>query len=166
MSGSGSGSNANPANDSLAQISRDQYDLVQKYAQPEVQALLKNLDTGTFQGQIDKSGQQAGQAFDTAVGSTARNAQRYGISLDPTQKANVNRHLALSKSLGISKAQNDTRSAISDRRDQAIQGLMGLGRGFSSSANAGLSNVSGLTSQRNSANAQSMGPVASFFTSL
>jgi len=38
---SGSGSNDNQANDSLAQISRDQYDLVQKYAQPEVQASSK-----------------------------------------------------------------------------------------------------------------------------
>jgi len=29
---SGSGSNANPANDALAAISRDQFDLVQKFA--------------------------------------------------------------------------------------------------------------------------------------
>jgi len=43
---------------------------------------------------------------------------------------------------------------------------MGLGKGFSSSANAGLSNVAGLTSKRNDANAKSKGWLGSFASGL
>jgi len=153
--GSSSGGYSSDPASNLAQISREQFNLSRRYATPEVNALLRNLDPSTYGTQIDASGNAANSAFTVASADANRLAKGYGIGFDKIERANVSRNANINRASNVASARNKARGQILDRRDNVTSALMGIGRNYSSQSTQGLQGASSLATGRKNAQAAS-----------
>jgi hypothetical protein len=167
MSFGGGSSPDNSASDAQARIAREQWNLWRDKFAPQVDSLLSYVnDPNMVQNNVDRATTAVGDAYRASEGSTARAIERYGATVTPEEQAAMNKERALSKSLDLTQAANDTRVAADARRDAVKAGLFNIGQGVTNSAQSGWGQVAQMQSNRNAANSASAASAASSNASM
>lgn len=138
-----------------AQIALDQYnDYVRTYVPFENEYIRQYTDPTYIQGKVRDFGVDAGQQFDAAAGTTARDLSRYGYTLSEDQQASLNKIRSVGRSLAVGNAQNQGRLELKDQRQQGLSFLADLFQNQAREATGQAGNLARSQAQRDSNNAQ------------
>jgi hypothetical protein len=140
----------NPYNDTLAKISREQWDHWQQTYKPVEERLLsehKNFDLNAANN-LANVDTHLGQSLGASRGIMGRNLDRYQ-ALQPRGTQAVNDRLDnMTLALGSADGRNRSRLAALDRKAELLSGLNAIGMGASQMATNTYGNVAGLAQQR------------------
>lgn len=109
--------------DTMAMITRQQYDDYMKRFWPSEQRLL-DLATSDelLTNQLGRNVENVNRAFQTAEQTEAMKGQRFGLADTTTQQQQTN--TGLDKALTLASAQNETRQAVGDIQRGIITGAV------------------------------------------
>ena len=131
-----------------AAVTRDQWQHFLDFYRPLEDQILQEAQQTDFTQEGDEAGATAASSVNASRGSLARSLSRAGTSLTAEEQRAVSRRQqgALTKAVG--RAENTTRRGLKDSRAQLLGQIVGIGKGVSNTANAGLQNVADLAAQR------------------
>lgn len=96
------------------------------------------MNDGARDQNINESRQAGLGAGNTAVGMAGRDVSRYGASMTPSQRQQLQTGLAMDRTAGGVGAANNTRQTLMDTRLAGQQKLLGLGHGVASQGIGGI----------------------------
>lgn len=126
-----------------AAISRAQFE--------DYKARFRPLEDQLF-GEVDKPIEPVYANRDLIAGIGARDRNRYGVSLDAGEKANLDRGLDLSSTLADVNSENTARTATRDQRLGLLTDITGLGRDVVNQSGASIGQAAQLATQRENQN--------------
>ena len=131
-----------------ANITRSQWQHFLDTYRPVEDDVLRSAMQTDFTSEGDEAGQTAIAGVNASRGSLARSLSRSGSQLTGEERAAVGRRTDLSLAKSAARAENTTRRGLSDSRTDLLQGVVNIGRGVSSTSQAGLQSVADLAAQR------------------
>ncbi len=137
-----------------ARVTRDQWQHFLNTYRPVEEDVIASAMQTDFSAQGDAAGVTAAQSVAASAGNAARNISRAGASLTAEESGAIGRRRDLSLSKAVGRAENATRRNLSDTRANLLAGIVGIGRGVSTTASAGLQSSASLDAQRTAANEQ------------
>jgi len=115
------------------------------------------IDQVTGQADVNNSADRAGSrvagGFAGLAGRNNRDFGRTGLTPTKDQKTSIKRNAGLSSVLAKSTVENTTRRTVDERNTNALAGLVGLGRGVSTSASGAADAAAGAEADREAAGA-------------
>lgn len=117
------------------------------YAPREQDAINSAMQTD-FGAEGDKAGQQAAAGIASGAGTLERNFRRAGIAVSAEERAALSRRTNTARTTSVARAENTTRRGLSDARTNLLTGIVNIGRGVASTANAGAQSVADMAAQR------------------
>jgi len=146
---------AKPTGDLQSRIAREQYaDYLARYRPQEKQYANRLTSNKFFNNQVARAGRNVTQASKVADATTSRSLKRYGIELDPAQRASMNRAQAFGVAEDRSSAMNTARTDLQDMRTSGLSNMVGFGRNLAAGAGSAAGTAAGLTGARENANNQ------------
>lgn len=107
----------------------------QAYA-PRERALISTLDDNSI---VKDAQDNANTTFDRNAGAAERNLRRYGISVSPEQRAQLDRMQSLRRTLNYDSSVNDARLEQNERNTSLRNALINIGRGIEHDGSTSLS---------------------------
>lgn len=131
-----------------ASVTRDQWQHFLDFYRPIEQKALAQAMQTDFTAEGNVAGATAAASVNASKGTAARNLSRAGTSLTGEERSALGRRQGITLSKAVSRAENVTRRGLKDSRAQLLAGIVGAGRGVSTTAMAGLQSVADLAAQR------------------
>ena len=142
------------ADQMMANITREQWaDFQTTFVPIENELIAEVQSNDAINTDAGEAVRLTGAAFDSASQVQSRALERSRRSLDPDQKRAMERRMSLRRAAAMAGAANATRRSGRDRRLGQLADLVGMGRGISSNAMQGISDVATMENNRNQANA-------------
>ena len=139
-----------PLADTLATISREEFDRYLQDFRPLEQKTIDSLGASTVGASMDAAQKDAVQSR----ASLERMRSRYGVDVTPAQAAAEARQNALSGTLGLATAGNTAAQFDKDNRRQTLAGLLNVGQGIRQQALGNFGSAASMEGQRVAANNQ------------
>jgi len=131
-----------------AGITRSQWQHFLDTYRPVEDEVLRSAMQTDFQREGDEAGATAIAGINASRGTLQRNLSRSGQSLNAEESAAIGRRTNLSLAKSAARAENTTRRGLSDSRTNLLQGIVNIGRGVASTAQAGTQSVADMAAQR------------------
>ena len=132
----------------LAAITRDKWQHFLDFYRPIEDQVLEAAMQTDFTAEGDTAGKTAAAGVQSSRGSLARTLSRSGTSLSAEERTAVNRRHNTSLTRATARAENVTRRSLKETRTNLLAGMVGIGRGVSSTATGGLNTVADLGTAR------------------
>jgi hypothetical protein len=118
----------------------------QTYA-PRERALIGTLNDNSL---IDEARQNTNQTFDRNSEAGARNLRRYGMSVTPEQRAQLDKNTQSERTLNYDASLNDARLEQNERNTSLRNAMINVGRGIESDGATSLSEAAQRQASRDS----------------
>ena len=146
---------ANTADQTFAAITRQQYQDYLTNFMPQEDKLIGLIGNQEYQGgQVQNAEQSAADAYQSGIGTADRSLARYGVNMDPTERAAYERKKDLGATLSKVNAGNTIRTNLEGQDLSLMSSLANYGRNALGGANELLGNASSLEASRNATNKQ------------
>ena len=135
--------------DSIAAgVTRDQWQHFLDFYRPIEDKVLESAMQTDFTAEGDTAGSTAASSVNASKGSLARSLSRSGVALSAEERTAVNRRQQNTLTRAVGRAENTTRRGLKDSRANLLAGVVGIGRGVSTTAQSGMQSVADLAAQR------------------
>ena len=137
----------------FARMTREQFEDYKTRYRPLEDTLMGYISNEDKKNnQIDRARGLSGSQFDTSMGITRRNFERYGLEMNPDREKAFGKKEKLNRTLAKVGAANITRDNIEDRDTSLTQSMVTMGRGIAGEAGSMLGQSSSLQNQRDATN--------------
>lgn len=136
-----------------AAITRGQWDIFQKTFKPQEDAAISEL-LADSEPHAQKAGEAVEKSYAGLGGMRERMLSRYGMRAEGDVAESLGRRDSLMRGLDVSRAENDARDSLEERRVEGLGQMLGVMRGVSTSASQNSSAAAGMASQRDLAGQQ------------
>jgi len=148
----GTGKGAKALDARAAAVTRDQWQHFLDFYRPIEEQVLEAAMQTDFTAEGDEAGATAASSVNASRGSLARNLSRSGVALTAEERTGVRRRQQNTLTRAVGRAENTTRRGLKDSRANLLAGIVGAGRGVSTTATGGMQSVADMAAARKSSN--------------
>jgi len=148
----GSSAGARDVDSKAAAVTRDQWQHFLDFYRPMEEKVLESAMQTDFTTEGDEAGRTAASSVNASKGSLARSLSRSGVSLTAEERTAVQRRQQNTLTRSVARAENTTRRGLKDSRANLLAGIVGVGRGVSTTAMSGMQSVADMAAQRQASN--------------
>ncbi len=140
--------------DAQSSITRELFDDYRKNYYGDLQNLSATANDPTYvSNQVDNAVKRINTSFDTNLGGVQRSLGRYNLKPTPDQQGNITRNNTLDRTAALVDAKNRTRLRAADTQSGLRDNVFNLSKAQLDRSLGNYSELGGLESQRQNANA-------------